>query len=172
MDLIVASSDLIRSKAWLGSEIAGHIARYGVWVKGEPVWQQSVSVGSVAIDRKRRRVLSYLKALEEKWFVLDAVFREKYSYKLRREIQRLLLLERQIPIPPTKILDSFWETTPFSPSDIRVRFAEFIGTIETPFVRDLAARMADFFVRNSRDSGILKLSQNVSLASHCKMRDC
>ena len=74
-------------------------------------WRSSVKVcqnrlADEAIEAKRRRVASFMRALPQSWDNLEEGFRVKYSVKVRREMQRLLLLEHGTPIPPTRMLDS------------------------------------------------------------------
>jgi hypothetical protein len=65
-----------------------------------------------AAEKKRRRVESFKQHLPGAWAKLDCCFKIKYTFKLRRETQRLLLLERGVPIPPTLILDTAWANLP------------------------------------------------------------
>jgi hypothetical protein len=42
------------------------------------------------------------------WPTLDLRFKRKYSIKVRREAQRLLLMSRGQAVPPTRLLDENW----------------------------------------------------------------
>jgi hypothetical protein len=108
LDLIVVPVTATHSSLWLGSELASHIMEYGTWLKGSPHWRARVHIGQKSIDEKRRRIGAFMKSIPSSWLRLDDVFRAKYSIKLRRETQRLLLLERGAPVPPTRILDDAW----------------------------------------------------------------
>ncbi len=74
--------------------------------------------GRQAADTKRRRVAAFMKHLPESWSKLEEGFRNKYSVKVRREAQRLLLLEREIAIPPTRLLDTCWSSFSESPYEV------------------------------------------------------
>lgn len=108
LDLIVFPQRATRSPAWLRSELAFHVRHYGVWIKGTPDWIDRAQIGQQAIGEKRRRVEAFMRHLPDSWSRLDEGFRIKYSIKVRREAQRLLLLSRRVPVPPTRMLDTCW----------------------------------------------------------------
>jgi hypothetical protein len=108
LDLLVFPRTAIRSPVWLQSELASHVGHYGVWLKGTPDWIGRAQIGERAIGEKRRRVEAFMRHLPDSWPTLDESFRLKYSIKVRREAQRLLLLSRRVPVPPTRMLDVSW----------------------------------------------------------------
>jgi hypothetical protein len=108
LDLLVFPRTVIRSSSWLQSELVSHVGHYGVWLKGAPDWIGRAQIGEQAIGEKRRRVEAFMRHLPDSWPRLDEGFRLKYSIKVRREAQRLLLLSRRVPVPPTKMLDASW----------------------------------------------------------------
>lgn len=108
LDLLCLSITDSRTAQWRGSELAGHIAAFGVLLEGDGDALKGISVGKEAIQHKRQRIEAYVRALSHKWFALDRVFKVKYAIKLRRETQRLYLLEQGVPIPPTRVLDEMW----------------------------------------------------------------
>jgi len=110
IDLLVFSREATRSPVWLESELAAHVSRYGVWIKGVPDWLGRAHVGQRAIAEKRRRVEAFMRHLPNSWARLEEGFRVKYSIKVRREAQRLLLLSRGVPVPPTSMLDTCWSS--------------------------------------------------------------
>ena len=105
LDLIVHPQDKLWTPEWLGSELAGHIAAYGVWLKGTPLWVREAKVGEIALDRKLARIQRLLAATQRHWLRLDVDFRRQSLTSIRRELQRASLLERGIAIPPTPELD-------------------------------------------------------------------
>ena len=94
--------------AWRQGELAFHLSRYSVWLKGDPAWSDGILLGESAVSNKLRRLSAFLRFLPGAWKGLGPNFHKKYSVKLRRETQRLLLLEGRVPIPPTLVLDSIW----------------------------------------------------------------
>lgn len=150
LDLIAITRETTRSPMWLESELASHIAEYGNWILGTSSWKRDVHIGPRAIANKHRRIIAFLTALGNKWDWLDPVFRDKYSVKLRREVQRLLLLERRTSIPPTKVLDSFWDDAKVFPSEVRNRLELFTATSNSAFRADLMGRIDAFFRENVR----------------------
>lgn len=94
------------SSLWLESELACHIAAFGVALGRTPDWFLLARTGEGAILRKSRRIEAYLSALERHWSQLGSSVKSRYQKKLRRELQRLSLLKAGKPIPPTPLLDA------------------------------------------------------------------
>ena len=137
LDLIVVHPDEVQKANWLGNELASHIARYGTWMKGNPEWVKDVRIGSAAVDAKQRRIAAFLRALPARWENFDDSFRQKYTTKLRREPQRLLLLARGIAIPPTRVLDESWSTFSIANREVEERVVGSMRPGESRFRRDL-----------------------------------
>jgi hypothetical protein len=131
LDLIVVPTEATKNPAWLGGELASHVGEYGIWIKGCPEWKTHVHIGSGAIERKRRRISSFLRTLPSSWQGLQECFRLKYSVKLTREAQRLILLEQGVPVPPTRILDSSWCGVSKSRDQVRDRLEQLASAGQT-----------------------------------------
>src|SRR4029077_17192209 len=97
LDLICISRSELTSEAWLKSELAAHISKYGVWISGNGEWRTQASVGQSALDRKERRLASLVGNVSRAWYRLDPTFQRAYRTTIRRELQRLLLLRNAIP---------------------------------------------------------------------------
>jgi predicted nucleotidyltransferase len=108
LDLSWVSEDNLSEDAWLGSELAGHIAKYGIWLRGDGRWRATVFGGAPAIDRKRKRIISLSRTVSHFWDRLHPIFQDQYGITIRRELQRLAMLEAQVQVPPTKVLDDEW----------------------------------------------------------------
>ena len=108
LDLSWVSEKKLSEDAWLGSELAGHIAQYGIWLRGDGRWRATVFGGEHAIDRKRKRIVSLSRTVNHFWDRLHPIFQDQYDVTIRRELQRLALLEAQVHVPPTKVLDDEW----------------------------------------------------------------
>jgi predicted nucleotidyltransferase len=108
LDLVAVSTQRRESSEWLKSELAGHISRYGVWILGSGDWRSQAVSGAEAVIRKERRLTSLVKSVSLLWARLHPTLQSKYSLTIRREFQRLGLLRQSTPIPPTRILDSWW----------------------------------------------------------------
>jgi hypothetical protein len=108
LDLSWVSESNISEDAWLGSELAGHIAKYGIWLRGDGRWRSHVFTGARAIERKRRRIVSLSRTVTQLWDRLHPIFRDQYNITIRRELQRLELLQKRVQVPPTKLLDDEW----------------------------------------------------------------
>jgi hypothetical protein len=147
VDLIVISARTADSRAWLGSELAVHVARYGTWIRGVSSWRQDVHLSSRTIEAKEHRVRAFMKYLPAAWSELEECFRVKYATKVRRETQRLILIEQGVPVPPTAILDRFWSTIPRSPDEVYERLGRLAGNTKVDFSDDLLRRVRAHFER-------------------------
>ena len=108
IDLISVRAAELGLQSWLRSELAGHVLQYGVWLKGSGAWRERVFVGPEAVRQKERRLTSLVRSVKHSWERLHPAFQLKYRVSIRRELQRLLLLQAAIPIPPTPVLDLEW----------------------------------------------------------------
>jgi hypothetical protein len=111
LDLVFISISDLASPTWLGSELAGHVSTYGVWMKGHGDWRRKVTVGPEAWRQKQQRLISLMRSVKHSWTQLHPLFKSKYRMTIRRELQRLLLLRAAVPIPPTPLLDSKWKSS-------------------------------------------------------------
>ena len=118
LDLLVLPEEMTHEPLWTQSELASHVCGYGVWIKGQSRWINQVRIGEEAVEEKRRRVQAFMRSLPTSWRRLEEGFKTKYSIKIRREVQRLLLLARNVPVPPTATLDEHWETLTTRPNEV------------------------------------------------------
>lgn len=152
LDLIVVPTDVLESRIWLTGELASHVIDYGTWIKGTPRWRKRVSVGTEAIIGKRRRVSAFMRSLSNSWFRLQECYRVKYSVKIRRETQRLILLEQTIPVPPTSLLDNSWSEFSKSPNHVYECLRDLQVKVNGDFMDDLLSRIHNQFKGNTRVS--------------------
>jgi hypothetical protein len=68
----------------------------------------------------------------------------KYSIKLRRETQRLMLLEQGVAVPPTRVLDHEWTSVSQSVRDVRDRLHQIVPNPSDRFVVDLLAQSSRY----------------------------
>jgi predicted nucleotidyltransferase len=108
LDLSWISEKTLAEDAWLGSELAGHIAKHGIWLRGNGNWRTCVFGGTHAIERKRKRIISLSRTVNRLWDRLHPIFQNQYNVTIRRELQRLALLQTQVQVPPTRMLDDDW----------------------------------------------------------------
>lgn len=125
LDLISVTQETRDSKEWLTGELASHIATYGIWIVGQDSWKSMAMIGSQAVQYKKDRVRKYLTSLPSVWGRLQPSFREKYLIKVRRETQRLLLLEKQLAIPPTLVIDDHWTANGGTYEEVLERIVHF-----------------------------------------------
>jgi hypothetical protein len=113
IDLVHRTKHEVYSLAWLKSELAGHIAAYGRWLKGRGEWRTEVLMmggeQNASVEAKRRRISRLAASLHNHWDRLTPDFRRRNLVTLRRESQRLQLLESGLAVPPTRLLDTWAE---------------------------------------------------------------
>lgn len=109
MDLMLLTEREILSPNWLKSELAGHIAVYGRWLRGASRWRMKalelLGKSSYAAEAKRRRIERLINGLRKHWDRLTPDFRRSNLLTLRREKQRHELLRLGFAVPPTRLLD-------------------------------------------------------------------
>lgn len=145
LDLIALPTATTADETWLKSELATHVAEYGRWLVGAGHWKVRTQIGSAALEEKRRRIASFMRFLPHSWSRLEEGFRAKYSTKLRRETQRFLLLERGIPVPPTRVLDQSWAEISRSPFEVSDYLQRLSTHRKDAFMKDLLARIDAHF---------------------------
>lgn len=108
LHIVWISEKRTRSKQWLGSELATHVAAYGVWIKGKNDWAYQTKPGRGTIQRKKINILSRLNAARRHWNDLLPQFQAGQLTKLRRDLQRYQMMQRgEAPVPKT-LLDDQW----------------------------------------------------------------
>lgn len=128
IDLVFIDVGQLRSEQWLGSELASHVVRYGVWLRGEGCWRSLVRIDTSAKTQKVNRIERLASALFLRWNALHPIFRDRYRITVRREIQRLVLLREEIPIPPSRLLDRLWNCN----REHRLTAAQCVETMSLP----------------------------------------
>ena len=109
LHIIWMSSGRIAEHVRRGSELACHLAAYGVWLKGTRSVPKHVSPSADTINRRRHHIDSRMKALAMNWPQLRFQFREKHALKVRRDLQRLTLLKCGRANIPAPALDQEWQ---------------------------------------------------------------
>lgn len=99
--------DRAARSAWLSSELAAHIVRYGRLIVGAYDWLDEVNTSQAALG-KLRRTLARFSALERAWFDLNEEHRSRRTKLLRRDLQRVIALQETRTVPPTRLLDDAW----------------------------------------------------------------
>ena len=100
LDLLWIAPEVFRSNAWLESELAGHVAAHGIWIK--PATQHRPLLGSASsIAHKRSVIAGAYEATLRRWEDLSPRSRLKHLTAILRNTQRLEILLRGLPVPPT-----------------------------------------------------------------------
>lgn len=104
LDLIWVSASRSETNEWLGSELAQHVAAFGVPISGPTQWISQVRPSDDAIAKKTRRIRNRLLLLQRAWAGLTPGFREKHRSLLLNDVYRLAYLQRRDAVPPTPLL--------------------------------------------------------------------
>jgi hypothetical protein len=137
LDLVWVSPRELATPAWLASELAGHVARWGRWIHGTPDWVSEAICGDLAREHKARRLAARLSALEQAWDLLPPAYRHKHRTLVRRDLQRHALLARGEAVPPSRLLDDAWQVC-MDPTGELLGLAERAGVCSTFFEGALA----------------------------------
>lgn len=140
LDLVWVSPRELSTRAWLGSELAGHVACWGRWLHGEPDWVAGVVHDECAAAHKARRVASKLDALERTWDLLGPAYQRKHLLLLRRDLQRHALLSLGEAVPPSALLDAAWKACADPQDEVR-RLARGARAL-SPFFERIASHLA------------------------------
>jgi predicted nucleotidyltransferase len=108
LHIIWMSSERLADHVRRGSELACHLANYGIWLKGTRTVPKHVSPSTDTINRRRYLIDSRMRALTTYWPQLRSEFRKKHALKVRRDLQRLRLLEAGRANLPAPALDKQW----------------------------------------------------------------
>jgi predicted nucleotidyltransferase len=108
LHLIWISEAQTKSRRWLRSELATHVAAYGKWIKGKNDWAFVTKPSAFTLKRKQKNVLARLTAMQRHWDDLLPTFQQNQLTKLRRDVQRFQLMRRGLPPVPKPILDADW----------------------------------------------------------------
>jgi len=104
LDFIWVHPDKIYKNSWLGSELAHHIAKYGLWLKGDDEWRRHTFISKTAITRKKERIYNNLIHIFLKRHNLYPKSLKRLFLKIYIDFYRLWLLEHNIAIPPKQYL--------------------------------------------------------------------
>ena len=116
LDVVWVSSERLDDWAWLTSELAGHVAHWGILVAGEAPWRDQIRDAQAKLRKqadgassyKRRLIHGQARGLQRVWSYLDKPRLHAELHSLRRELQRYEELRHGRPVPPTAHLDMKW----------------------------------------------------------------
>jgi hypothetical protein len=103
LDFIWLRPEKIKSRTWLGSELASHIGKYGVWLKGDDSWRHSVFFSRLAATKKKEKIFYRCIHILLKREILSYKSKKELFIKILINCERLKLLNNHIAIPPTYI---------------------------------------------------------------------
>jgi len=112
LDLVWVRAEDVAGDTWLGGDLAGHVLSHGIWLRGEPSWRLGDLRFDLAVRRKQQHLIRSMRSLGEVWDILGPGYQRKHATLLRRDVQRLHLLARGVPVPPSAHLDASWTDHP------------------------------------------------------------
>lgn len=105
VEIVWITEEETRTHRWIGSELANHVAVYGKVLLGEMTWKPVFGRHEESIEFKRARIQATIGALD-RVFVNDRLdIPNRELLKLRRDLQRLEILEAGGVVPPGPMLD-------------------------------------------------------------------
>lgn len=131
-------SDLeIESREWLGSELANHVAAFGVWIKGSDDWRLRTWNSPETLSTKFDVIAKRCRSLQKRWPLLSLSFRKRQAARLREDVIRLECILKEIAIPPTRLLESFISAIGVSVKDIREHLRSQLSDRDVKWVVDI-----------------------------------
>jgi predicted nucleotidyltransferase len=104
LDFVCISPERITLKSWLGTELANHVAKYGVWIKGTGHWRNQVFISNTALERKKIIILNRLTHIWIKNKGIGTKFRLKLFRDVILDSYRLIQMSEGIAVPPNRTL--------------------------------------------------------------------
>lgn len=123
-----------------GSELACHVASFGVWLKGPREFPSKIAPSRETIRRRRDQISARCRALLAQWNRLTPAFQQKHIQKIRRDLQRLALLKQGNANIPAPALDAAWTSHPQTTRAVKDCLAddnELLGVLTPKLVRHL-----------------------------------
>lgn len=102
-DFIWIKPDKLFSSVWLSSELALHVAKYGIWVKGESAWKDKVFFSEITYTRKKKLIFDRLIDLYLQRDKLSIHRKQDFIEKIILNTLRLKNSLNKIPNPPTYV---------------------------------------------------------------------
>jgi hypothetical protein len=110
VDIVWFSAETTFTQAWLGSELANHVARYGIWLLGDDDWSEKCFVSERSIALKIRKIEARVSGLTSCWAAFSERYQQKHIRLIRRDLQRLNLMQNGFAVPPGPTLDANWDS--------------------------------------------------------------
>jgi hypothetical protein len=109
VDLIWVTPQRVSQQAWLGSELAQHVACFGVHLLGHDDWTRHVIRSRQAVTKKADRVAARASSLSKMHLSMTRALKEKNVRLLLRDLFRLELLSRGDAVITTPEIDDSLE---------------------------------------------------------------
>jgi predicted nucleotidyltransferase len=104
LHLLWIEASSLNDPRWLGSEIGGHVSKYGIWLGGKRTLGPPQPPSLRTLQKKRQRILERAAILVQKWPLLSEAFKAKQLRNLRLDLQRFQMLSAGEPVDPNPML--------------------------------------------------------------------
>lgn len=136
LDVIWVRPRALRSPSWLGSELANHVAKFGIWLKGNGDWRNSVFASNASVVSKREKLLVRLSRLYVRRRSLRGDYLQAALVPVVLDLYRLDVLLKRQAVPPAPVLRQRAVADRFSLLS-RVAEESFLGSPGACLVREV-----------------------------------
>ena len=134
LDLLWLPCSNLNLKTWLGSELASHIATYGLWLKGNGSWKSKAEITKTTINKKKLKILYALSHLYIKRPDLSINSRLQILSKILLDIFRLSYLVKKIAVPPTLVVRN--KIASYDPQNLDSLVHDLLGDVGTVLINN------------------------------------
>ena len=160
-DFIWATPRRIKAKRWLSSELAIHIANYGLWIKGTGIWRDQVFFSQATITQKKQRIFDRLLHIYLQGKRLSLQKKKIFIQKVILNTLRLKNLENKIPNPPTFITNDEIKDD-FNHFFLEMFEPHLLGPIGKVFFEEIFSGLNIYEILDSSFNDLMKIYQDQS----------
>jgi hypothetical protein len=143
LDVMWVDAENATSRAWLGSELATHAAKYGIWLKGEGCWRHDVFFGKLAVRHKCDRLLTRFVRIYSKRSSISSIRTNNLLVRCFLDMQRAVFLYQKKAVPSSiQLMEAFLGNTS--------------ETLDLVCSEDLLGRLGRFIIFEFSDVSAIK----------------
>ena len=104
IDFVTISPEDLKRRSWLGSELANHVAFYGLWLKGSGAWRNEVFISKTSIKNKKKKIFNSLINIYTEKYSLTHQDLNQLILPVLLDSMRLIFLLENLPVPYTALV--------------------------------------------------------------------
>ena len=104
LDFICIKPDKLHLKSWLGTELANHVASFGIWIKGDDSWKHEVFISNSSLERKKIIILNRLAHLFVKKNSISQTLMLRLFEDVLLDSYRLIQMDEGCAVPSNVVL--------------------------------------------------------------------